>query len=249
MKLQRLLSLVRQAVDDYDLIDDQDHIAVGVSGGKDSLALLYALHELQRFYPKHFTLHAFTVDLGFGIQDFSGIKAFCDGFQVPLTIIPTEIGKIVFETRKESNPCSLCAKMRKGALNEAVKKLGYNKVAYAHHKDDIVETMILSLIFEGRFHSFSPKSYLDRMGLTVIRPMMFVNEADVIGFQRKYDLPVEKSRCPVDGLTKRQYAKELIHQLELDHPGAKQRMFTAILNGRIEGWPVRLTREEVKSSS
>ena len=139
--------------------------------------------------------------------------------------------------------------MRKGALNEAVKKLGYNKVAYAHHKDDIVETMILSLIFEGRFHSFSPKSYLDRMGLTVIRPMMFVNEADVIGFQRKYDLPVEKSRCPVDGLTKRQYAKELIHQLELDHPGAKQRMFTAILNGRIEGWPVRITREEVKSSS
>ena len=249
MKLQRLLSLVRQAVDDYTLIDDQDHIAVGVSGGKDSLALLYALHELQRFYPKHFTLHAFTVDLGFGIQDFSGIKAFCDGFQVPLTIIPTEIGKIVFETRKESNPCSLCAKMRKGALNEAVKKLGYNKVAYAHHKDDIVETMILSLIFEGRFHSFSPKSYLDRMGLTVIRPMMFVNEADVIGFQRKYDLPVEKSRCPVDGLTKRQYAKELIHQLELDHPGAKQRMFTAILNGRIDGWPVRLTREEVKSSS
>ena len=268
MKLQRLLSLTRQAVDDYRLIQSGDKIAIGISGGKDSLTLLYALQGLRRFYPEPFELCAITVDLGFqalspevsnrlsptlssdaAAFDLKPVQELCDELNVPYTVVPTEIGKILFETRQESNPCALCAKMRKGALNEAVKKLGYNKVAYAHHKDDIVETMILSLIFEGRFHSFSPKSYLDRMGLTVIRPMMFVNEADVIGFQRKYDLPVEKSRCPVDGLTKRQYAKELIHQLELDHPGAKQRMFTAILNGRIEGWPVRLTREEVKSSS
>ena len=235
MKLQQLLSFTRKAVDEYQMIEAGDKIAVGISGGKDSLTLLYALAGLRRFYPKPFDLIAITVDLGY--------------LDVPYHVVKTDIARILFEERKESNPCSLCAKMRKGALNEAVKKLGCNKVAYAHHKDDIVETMILSLIFEGRFHSFSPKSYLDRMDLTVIRPMMYVNEADVIGFQRKYELPVEKSRCPVDGLTKRQYAKDLIHQLELDHPGAKQRMFTAIINGNIEGWPVRLTREEVKSSS
>lgn len=249
MKLQQLLSFTRKAVDEYQMIEAGDKIAVGISGGKDSLTLLYALAGLRRFYPKLFDLIAITVDLGYEKFHTEKIEALCQELDVPYHVVKTDIARILFEERKESNPCSLCAKMRKGALNEAVKKLGCNKVAYAHHKDDIVETMILSLIFEGRFHSFSPKSYLDRMDLTVIRPMMYVNEADVIGFQRKYELPVEKSRCPVDGLTKRQYAKDLIHQLELDHPGAKQRMFTAIINGNIEGWPVRLTREEVKSSS
>ena len=249
MKLQQLLSFTRKAVDEYQMIEAGDKIAVGISGGKDSLTLLYALAGLRRFYPKPFDLIAITVDLGYEKFHTEKIEALCQELDVPYHVVKADIARILFEERKESNPCSLCAKMRKGALNEAVKKLGCNKVAYAHHKDDIVETMILSLIFEGRFHSFSPKSYLDRMDLTVIRPMMYVNEADVIGFQRKYELPVEKSRCPVDGLTKRQYAKDLIHQLELDHPGAKQRMFTAIINGNIEGWPVRLTREEVKSSS
>lgn len=249
MKLQQLLSFTRKAVDEYQMIEAGDKIAVGISGGKDSLTLLYALAGLRRFYPKPFDLIAITVDLGYEKFHTEKIEALCKELDVPYHVVKTDIARILFEERKESNPCSLCAKMRKGALNEAVKKLGCNKVAYAHHKDDIVETMILSLIFEGRFHSFSPKSYLDRMDLTVIRPMMYVNEADVIGFQRKYELPVEKSRCPVDGLTKRQYAKDLIHQLELDHPGAKQRMFTAILNGNIEGWPVRLTRDEIKSSS
>lgn len=249
MKLQQLLSFTRKAVDEYQMIEAGDKIAVGISGGKDSLTLLYALAGLRRFYPKPFDLIAITVDLGYEKFHTEKIEALCQELDVPYHVVKTDIARILFEERKESNPCSLCAKMRKGALNEAVKKLGCNKVAYAHHKDDIVETMILSLIFEGRFHSFSPKSYLDRMDLTVIRPMMYVNEADVIGFQRKYELPVEKSRCPVDGLTKRQYAKDLIHQLELDHPGAKQRMFTAIINGNIEGWPVRLTSEEVKSSS
>ena len=249
MNLQQLLSFTRKAVDEYQMIEAGDKIAVGISGGKDSLTLLYALAGLRRFYPKPFDLIAITVDLGYEKFHTEKIEALCKELDVPYHVVKTDIARILFDERKESNPCSLCAKMRKGALNEAVKKLGCNKVAYAHHKDDIVETMILSLIFEGRFHSFSPKSYLDRMDLTVIRPMMYVNEADVIGFQRKYELPVEKSRCPVDGLTKRQYAKDLIHQLELDHPGAKQRMFTAIINGNIEGWPVRLTREEVKSSS
>lgn len=239
MKLQQLLSYTRKAVDEYELIQEGDHIAVGISGGKDSLTLLYGLHGLKRFYPKPFTLSAVTVDLGYSECDFSPVAEFCRELSVPYQIVQTDIAHILFEERKESNPCSLCAKMRKGALNKAVKEMGCNKVAYAHHKDDIIETMLLSMLFEGRFYSFSPCSYLDRMELTVIRPMMFVDEADVIGFQNKYNLPVITSRCPIDGYTKRQYAKELVTQLNREHPGAKQRMFTAILNGNIKGWPQR----------
>lgn len=240
MKLQQLLSYTRKAVDEYSMIQEGDHIAVGISGGKDSLTLLYALHGLQRFYPNHFELSAVTVDLGYADFDLSPIEALCEEMNVPYKIVKTDIAHILFDERKESNPCSLCAKMRKGALNEAVKAMGCNKVAYAHHKDDIVETMLLSLIFEGRFYSFPPKTYLDRMDLTVIRPLMFVDEMDVIGFKNKYDLPVVKSKCPVDGYTKRQYAKELVRQLSADHPGAKERMFTAILNGEVKGWPQRI---------
>ena len=240
MKLQQLLSYTRKAVDEYSMIQEGDRIAVGISGGKDSLTLLYALHGLKRFYPQKFELSAVTVDLGYEDCDFSPVKSLCRELDVPYHIVKTDISRILFEERKESNPCSLCAKMRKGALNQAVKEMGCNKVAYAHHKDDIVETMLLSLIFEGRFYSFSPKTYLDRMELTVIRPIMFVDEADVIGFRNKYNLPVVKSRCPVDGYTKRQYAKELVKQLNTEHPGVKQRMFTAILNGNISGWPERI---------
>ena len=237
MQLQRLLSFTRKAVDEYAMIQEGDHIAVGISGGKDSLTLLYALHGLKRFYPKQFELSAVTVDLGFEKFDLTPIKELCRELEVPYHIVDSEIYHILFDVRKEANPCSLCAKMRKGALNEAVKKMGCNKVAYAHHKDDIIETMLLSLIFEGRFHSFSPKTYLDRMDLTVIRPIMFIDEADVIGFKNKYHL---NSKCPVDGYTKRQYAKELVKQLNTEHPGARERMFHAILNGNIKGWPDRI---------
>ena len=243
MKLQQLLSYTRKAVDDYQMIEDGDHIAVGISGGKDSLTLLYALRGLQRFYPKKFKLSAITVDLGYEKFDTAPLSRLCEELQVPYTVVKTDIAHILFDERKESNPCSLCAKMRKGALNDAVKEMGCNKVAYAHHKDDIIETMLLSLIFEGRFHSFSPKTYLDRMDLTVIRPMMYVDEMDVIGFQHKYHLPVAKSRCPIDGLTKREYAKDLVKQLNTEHPGARNRMFTAILNGNIKGWPECATKE------
>ena len=240
MKLQQLLSYTRRAVDEYQMIEEGDKIAVGISGGKDSLTLLYALNGLRRFYPKHFDLEAITVDLGFPGFDLSAVRKLTEELGVPYTIVKTEIGKIIFEYRKEANPCSLCAKMRKGSFNEAAKALGCNKVAYAHHKDDVVETMLLSLIFEGRFHSFSPRTYLDRMDLTVIRPLMFVDEADVIGFKNKYSLPVAKSPCPADGHTKREYAKELLRSLNREHPGCKERMFTAILNGQLEGWPERI---------
>lgn len=239
MKLQRLLSLTRQAVDDYALIHSGDKIAVGVSGGKDSLTLLYALHGLKRFYPEPFELCAITVDLGFENFNLEPIKALCDELSIEYTIVPTEIGSILFDTRKESNPCALCAKMRKGALNEAAIRMGCNKIAYAHHRDDLIETMLLSLIYEGRFYCFSPETYLDRTELTVIRPMIYVSEADVIGFKNRYHLPVCKNPCPVDGKTKREYVKKLTINLNQDAPGVKDRLFHAILDGNIEGWPVK----------
>lgn len=218
------------------MIEDGDKIAVGISGGKDSLTLLYALSGLRRFYPKKFELMAVTVDLGFQNLDLSKISALCEELQVEYKIIKTDIAQIIFEDRKESNPCSLCAKMRKGALNEAVKAAGVNKIAYAHHKDDVVETMLMSLVYEGRFHTFSPVTYLDRMNLTVIRPLMYMNEADVIGFINKYDVPVVKSPCPADGHTKREYIKQLLQQLNRENPGVKERMFTAIQTGSLKGW-------------
>ena len=236
MKLQQVLSYVRKAVDDYDMIEEGDKIAIGISGGKDSLTLLYALHGLKRFYPGKFDIHAVTVDLGFRNLNLDKIKELCGELEVEYTIVETDIAKIIFEDRKEENPCSLCAKMRKGALNQPIKSAGCNKVAYAHHKDDVVETMLMSLIFEGRFHTFAPVTYLDRMELTVIRPLMYMREADVIGFVNKYQVPVVKSPCPADGYTKREYVKNLLRQLNLENPGVKERMFTAIQNGNMKGW-------------
>lgn len=239
MKLQQVLSYTRRAIDDYNMIEAGDKIAVGISGGKDSLAMLYALHGLMRFYPKPFTIEAITVDLGFGNVDFSQIQSLCDELGVNYHIVKTDIAPIVFDERKEASPCSLCAKMRKGALNDKAEELGCNKIAYAHHKDDVIETMLLSLIYEGRFHSFSPYTYLDRMKLTVIRPLMYMNEADIIGFTKKNNLPVVKSPCPMDGNTKREYVKNLLKQLNQENPGVKERMFRAVLDGNIKGWPQR----------
>ena len=201
------------------------------------MTLLYALHGLKRFYPNEFELSAITVDLGFENFDLSPVRSLCSELSVPFTVVPTDIGKILFETRKESNPCALCAKMRKGALNETAKQLGCNKIAYAHHRDDLIETMLLSLIYEGRFYAFSPKTFLDRTELTVIRPMIYVSEADVIGFKNRFSLPVCKNPCPVDGKTKREYVKQLTKQLNLQAPGVKERLFHAITEGNIEGWP------------
>ena len=237
MKLQQLLSYTRKAVDDYQMIQKDDSIAVGISGGKDSLTMLYALAGLKRFYPNSFHIEAISVHLGFQNMDLSPVTRLCEELQVNHTIVESDIFKIVFEDRKESNPCSLCAKMRKGAFNEKAKELGCNKIAYAHHKDDIIETMLMSMLFEGRFYSFSPVTYLDRMDLTVIRPLMYVDEIDIKGFNKTYGLPVQKNPCPADGYTKREYAKELVKKLNLEHPGAREHMFHAIVNGNIPGWP------------
>lgn len=238
MKLQQILSLVRRAVDDYKMIEKGDRIAVGVSGGKDSLALLLALKNLQRFYPNDFELIAVTVDLGFKNQNFDLIRNFCEDLDVPFHKIDTQIGEIVFEARKESNPCSLCAKMRKGALNYYVKDLGFNKVAFAHHKDDVIETMMLSLIYEGRFHTFCPVTELKEMGISLIRPFIYVNEKDIVSLANKEKLPVAKSACPVDGHTKREYVKNLLKDINYQNKGTKNRIFTAIKDSSLEGWDI-----------
>ncbi len=236
MNLQQVYSRTRKAIDDYHMIAPHDRIAVGISGGKDSLTLLYALCGLRRFYPVPYELCAVTVDLGFDNLDLSRIRELCASLDVEYHVIKTDIAGIVFEDRRESNPCSLCAKMRKGALNDAMKAAGCGKVAYAHHRDDVVETMMMSLIYEGRFHTFRPVTYLDRTDITVIRPLIYMQEADIIGFVHKYDLPVVKSPCPADGHTKREYVKNLLREINLDAPGVKERMFTAIRDSGLEGW-------------
>ncbi|MCR4865634.1 MAG: tRNA 2-thiocytidine(32) synthetase TtcA [Lachnospiraceae bacterium] len=239
MKLQQVLSRVRKAVDDYNMIEEGDCIAVGISGGKDSLTLLQALAALRRFYPNKFTLKAITIDLGFNNMNLDDITAMCKELDVEYHIEKTDIAQIVFDERKENSPCSLCAKMRKGALNEAIKAMGCNKVAYAHHKDDVVETMLLSLFYEGRFHCFSPVTYLDRSDVIVIRPLIYMNEADVVGFIRRYNIPVVKSPCPVDKKTKRECVHQLVKELNKDIPSVRNRMFTAITDSELPGWSTK----------
>lgn len=241
MKLQRLLGYARRAIDDYQMIQEGDKIAVGVSGGKDSLTLLYALSGLRRFYPNKFELEAITVDAGYKEleADYSHVAKLCDELGVNYTVVETDIAQILFEERKESNPCSLCAKLRKGAFNNKAKELGCNKKAYAHHFDDVIETMLMSLFYEGRFHCFSPVTYLDRSDITLIRPLIYVDEQDIINFKNAYNLPVVENPCPVDGYTKREYAKQLIKKLNNDSPGLRERLFNAIRDGNIPGWTLK----------
>ena len=236
MKVQKLLRLIRQSCERYEMIEEGDKIAVGVSGGKDSLTLLYGLKELSRFYPKHFTVTAICVDLGYANTDFTGIEAYCEKLGVELTIIHTQIGKIVMEERKEHNPCSLCAKLRKGALVDEAVRQGCNVIAYAHHKDDFVETMLMSMIYQGQFYAFPPVTWFEDKGIRVIRPLMYVEEGQVRGFIRRQEIRILKSPCPVDGTTRRAYVKDLLMKLDQETPGAKERMFHAIVTGNIYDW-------------
>lgn len=242
MKLQKLLSLVRQAVERYGMIEAGDRIAVGVSGGKDSLTLLAALKKLSEFYPEPFEVCGILVDLGFENTDFGEVQRFCETLPADLSVVRTQIGRIVMEERKEKNPCALCAKMRKGALVKEALRIGCNKIAYAHHKDDFVETMLLSLIFQGQFYAFPPVTRFEDTKLTVLRPLMLVEEAQVRGFCNRYHIPVMKNPCPVDGTTKRAWAKRLLGQIQREHPGAKERMFRAVTEGNIPDWPRKADR-------
>jgi len=234
--MQKILSAVRKAVDEYGMIETGDRIAVGISGGKDSLLLLLALKELQRFYPKSFEVMGISIDMGFEGMDYSPIQTLCDERGISYQVVKTDIAEIIFDLRKEPNPCSLCAKLRRGALNDAAKAAGCNKVALGHHHDDAVETFMMNLIYEGRIGCFSPVTYLDRTDVTVIRPMLYLTEGEVKRIEKSVLLPVVKNKCPADGHTKREYIKTLLHDLEQEVQGTKVRIQHAMEKAELDGW-------------
>lgn len=236
--MKKVVSLTRRAIEEYNMIEYGDRIAVGVSGGKDSLVLLCALAELSKYYPKKFTVIALTLDMGYN-SDYSKIQALCDELGVEFKVKYTNIKEVIFDIRKETNPCSLCAKMRRGALNEFALENGCKKVALGHHNDDALETFFLSLMHEGRIHCFSPVTYLDRTDLYQIRPMIHVRERDIRGVVKNHNLPVIHNECPADGYTQREYMKDLIKRLEKEnYPGLRKRLFRAIQDSTIDGWKI-----------
>ena len=233
--MQKLMGLVRRCVDDYDMIQAGDKIAVGVSGGKDSLVLLTLLAALKQYFNKPFDLEAITIDMGLNM-DYSPIQALCDKWDVPYTIIKTEIAPLIFDHRKEKNPCSMCSKMRRGALNQAILDKGFNKLALGHHYDDAVETFLMSLLFEGRISCFQPVTNLDRTGIIQIRPMLYIHERTVDNFAKRQGLPVIENRCPVDKTTKREEVKQLIFSLSQTYPDLKERIFGAMQRYPLAEW-------------
>ncbi len=235
-EIKRILSFTRRAIDDYGMIEDGDKIGVGVSAGKDSLTLLCALAELRRFYPKKFELVAITVDMGFEGMDFTPIAELCRELDVPFVVSPTQISRIIFDVRKEKNPCSLCAKMRRGALHDECKRQGCNKLALGHHFDDVVETFMLNLFYEGRLGSFSPVTYLSRKDLTMIRPLIYAQEKDVRYFVNRHPLPIIESPCPADKNTERENMKQLLASIERGNKGLRHRIFGALQKAGLDGY-------------
>lgn len=234
--MQKLVGMVRRCADDYNMLQKGDRVAVGVSGGKDSLTLLVLLAELRKYHPSHFELQAITVDMGLGGMDYEPVRALCERLEVPFTIVKTEIGPIIFDYRHEKNPCSMCAKMRRGALNQAILDLGCNKVALGHHYDDAVETFFLSLFYEGRLSCFQPVTVLDKTGITQIRPMLYLSERTVSNFAIGHNLPIVHNRCPADKHTKRQEVKELVADLQKQYPELKDRVFGAMQRLPLPEW-------------
>ena len=233
--MQRLVGMVRRCAEDYHMIVPGDRIAVGVSGGKDSVALLVLLAQLRQHMPGGFQLEAVTVDMGLGM-DYSGIRDLCRQLEVPYTLVPTQIGPIIFDHRKEKNPCSMCAKMRRGALNQAILDRGIHKLALGHHYDDAVETFLMSLLFEGRISCFQPVTDLDRTGVIQIRPMLYLHEKTIDTFVTRAGYPVIENRCPVDKTTKRAEVKALIYSLSATYPDLKERIFGAMQRLPLPQW-------------
>lgn len=234
--LNEFTGTVRRAVDDYDMIQAGDRIAVGVSGGKDSLVLLLAMKHLQSFYPKPFQLEAITIELGFEGMDFAPVAALCREEDIPYTCLKTDIKEIVFDVRKEDNPCSLCAKMRRGALNDAIRQRGISKLALGHHFDDAVETFMMSLLFEGRVSCFRPVTCLDRSGVTQIRPLIYAGEQKIANLAQSLNLPVVENPCPQDKGSKRYEIKQLLKVLGQDYPDMRSKIFGAMQRLPLPGW-------------
>lgn len=236
--MQRMLGYMRKAIQEFDMIQDGDKIAVGVSGGKDSLVLLSGLIRLKRFIGIDYQLLAVTLDPKFGgiPGDYSSVAELCRESGVEYICKETDIGQVVFDVRKESNPCSLCAKLRRGALHDITKQNGCNKLALGHHYDDAVETFMMNLFYEGRIGCFAPVSYMSRRDLTVIRPMVLAPEKEVIKASQKLELNVVKSKCPADGYTHRQKMKEFLHDLEKENRGVTERIFGAMRRAKVDGW-------------
>lgn len=241
-RLNEFTSLVRKGVDEYKMIEQGDRVAVGISGGKDSLMLLKALAHLRRYYPKRFELEAITIELGFEGMDFSGVSKMCEELEIPYTCIKTDIREIVFDVRKETNPCSLCAKMRRGALNDAMKARGCNKLALGHHYDDAVETFMLSLLFEGRISCFKPVTYMSRADVWQIRPMIYVGEDKIAALADYYKLPIVKNPCPSDKDSKRYEVKQLLRSMGEQYPALRDKVFGAMQRLPLEGWEPDKTR-------
>ncbi len=238
--MNKILSLVRRCVEDYDMIQPGDRIAVGVSGGKDSLTLLVALAKLKEFYPGPFTVEAFTLDMGHAEgregMDFSRVAELCGALGVPYTLLSSEIHHIIFDLRREKNPCSMCAKMRRGALHNALLERGITKIALGHHYDDAIETFFLSLFYEGRLSCFQPVTFLDRTGITQIRPLLYCGESLIAHTAQRLELPVVFNPCPADGNTKRQEVKELVYELNGRYPGLKARVFGSMQRLPLPEW-------------
>ena len=236
MDVRRVLSYVRRACEDYDMIKAGDRIAVGISGGKDSLTLLCALAEMRRFYPNPFEVVAITVDMGFDGMDFSGVARLCEELNVPYHTVKTDIATVIFDIRKEKCPCALCAKMRRGALHNAAKSLGCDVVALGHHYDDVVDTFMLNLFYEGRIGCFQPVTDLSRVGVRVIRPLIYLPEKQVRNFVAKENLPVVHSTCPADGNTQRTEMNKLINELDRKSNGLRHRIFGALQRADVDGF-------------
>lgn len=233
--MQKLIGLVRRCVQDYHMIEEGDRIGVGVSGGKDSVALLTFLAELRKYNDKKFEVEAVTIDMGLGM-DYSSIQQLCDRLDVKFNLVKTEIGPIIFDHRKEKNPCSMCSKMRRGALNQAILDRGMNKLALGHHYDDAVETFMMSLIYEGRISCFQPVTDLDRTGIIQIRPILYIHEKSIDSFVKRNDLPVITNRCPVDKYTKREEIKQLVYDLSATYPDLRERIFGAMQRLPLPEW-------------